>query len=43
MAKLATLKEHKIKCSLFPQIIFGYANLGYLFTSRAGPNSETNA
>lgn len=40
---MTTLKEHKIKSDLFPQIISGYVNLKYLFTFRAGPNSETDA
>lgn len=39
---MTTLKEHKIKSDLFPQIISGYVNLKYLFTFRAGPNSETD-
>lgn len=43
MAKLTTLEEHEIKSNLFLQIISGYANLKYLFTCRAGPNSETDA
>lgn len=43
MTKLTTLEEHEIKSYLFLQIISGYANLKYLFTCRAGPNSETGA
>lgn len=43
MAEVTTVKEHKIKSDVFPQIISAYVNLKYLFTFRAGPNAETDA